>query len=145
VPGEYARAIDLMGEVGQTEADVAATLGAMAEVGGSEARAQRLKLAEEAANRAHDAAERGVQLQRQAARWAEHADVVALCQSLDRAGRMLTDLAGAETDLAATLMSVASRGRRMMLRSCGMWRKTHGPTRGARTTGHHPCASWRPR
>ena len=60
-----------------------------------------------------------MQLQRQANRWAEHADVVALPQSVHRAGAVLTDLAGAEKDLAATLMRAAGHadpGRAAQLR-----------------------------
>jgi hypothetical protein len=81
----------------------------MAEIGGNEAKARRLKLAEEADKGADEAAGAAVELQRQAGRWAEHEEVAGLVGSLDRACRVLTGLTRAEQDLAAALVSVALR------------------------------------
>jgi hypothetical protein len=143
VPGDYAGAISLMDRVGRTEKDIAATLRAMAGEGKERSQGAAAEAGRGGQGSTMDAAEHAVQLQRQAGQWAEHAGVVALLQSVHHAGRVLTHLACAEKDLAATLTSVASHATPIGLRSCGIWRTKHWPTRGTLTTGRHPCMSWR--
>jgi hypothetical protein len=107
---EVARAVMLMQAVSRTEKDIADTLRAIAETGGTEAAARRLKLAEAAIIGAREAAERGEELRRLAEWWARHADMAALRRSVDHAHRALTELAWTEEDIAAVLTRLASEG-----------------------------------
>jgi len=105
---DFARAVALMETVARTEKDIAYTLRAMARLDGSEAAARRLRLAEGAVKGAREAAEHGERLRRLADRWARHAEVAALHQSLNHAGRVLADLASTEEDIAGILTKLAS-------------------------------------
>jgi hypothetical protein len=106
---DFARAVALMEAVARTEKDIADTLRAMARLGGSEAAARRLRLAEAAIKGAQQAAGHAERLQRMADRWARHAELAALQQSLGHAGRVLADLASAEEDIAGILTKLASK------------------------------------
>jgi hypothetical protein len=98
---EVARAVMLMQAVSRTEKDIADTLRAIAETGGTEAAARRLKLAEAAIIGAREAAERGEELRRLAEWWARHADMAALRRSVDHAHRALTPRRGRSPTMTA--------------------------------------------
>jgi hypothetical protein len=104
----------LMEAVSLTERDVAGTFRAMAQTGGGEAAARRLRLADAAIRGSREAAERarllqrlGSQEARQARNAARQADRAALLRALHRAGPILAELAAAETDIARALAKLA--------------------------------------
>ena len=99
----------LMVTIAHTERSVAETLQDMAAQGKGKAAARRRWLAEEAIQGAHEAERRLAHLQQLARQWDEHADVITLHQLLAHAGRVLTDLARTEQEIADTFNSLASQ------------------------------------
>jgi hypothetical protein len=108
-PADFTRLIAVTETTGRVESDLAETLRAMAAQGTGEARARRLRLAENADRGAQAAVKHSERLQQHARWWAEHADVAALDQALEHAGNVLADLARAEDDIADILTRLASR------------------------------------
>jgi hypothetical protein len=124
------RSAEVMETVARVEVGVARTLQALSMRGGSEAAARRLMLAREAIAGANTVIDRSKHLQREACRWtARSGDPAALRQVLDRAARVLEDLAAAQVDIAGVLRGAAEQepglaGRR--------WQMAHDASAGAR-------------
>jgi len=104
---DFERAITAMETTGRIEMDIAATLRAMAAKDGSDAAARRRRLAEVAMRAAQVAVDHSERMRQQARECPEHADVVALWQSLEDACWLLVDLARTEELLAGILRTMA--------------------------------------
>jgi len=107
---DFRHSIALMEAVSRVENDLAETLRSMAGQDGDEAAARRLKLAEDAARGAQAAARISARLHEQARRWAERAEAATVGQALEHTARVLADLDGAESDLAAAFTDLARHG-----------------------------------
>lgn len=105
-----ARTVMQLEAVARVEKEVAQTLRAMAGRNGSSLAARRLKLAGDAVQGAHAAAEHSRYLREQAHRWEEQDEVIQLHQALRRAGAVLADLARTEKRIADILENLAGQG-----------------------------------